>query len=148
MIQLKLRINESRKSFVRYYISPDGDLYISNSDFELAVEDWNNDGDIYPIIGMRVKNVSDNRYDFIFKDQFDLKQISESEFTDKLYSELNGYFMDGTDRNGNYYFCDSTDGGRDHFGDYRFMRGGKIIYGTPEDRENMIRQEIEFAKNI
>ena len=142
---MKLRINENEsKPNRKYYVDSDGDLYYSDSKgFEFRTHDWNHDGDVYTVYGMLIKGIRGG-WDFISKDDFDLKQISKEKFMEILRDKLDKYFMDGTDREGNYYYCDSTDNGKIHYDNYSFMSGGEVIYGTPEDREEAIQREIDY----
>ena len=146
MIQLKLRINERANVTGRkYFTDPSGNYlyYTDAKGFELATHDWNYDGDVYSIYGMPVYEIR-NGYEFISKDDFDLKQISEDEFRSRLHDRLDEYFAEGTDKEGNYYYLDSTLGGKIHYDNRNFMALGKVIYGTPDDREMTIQKEIDF----
>ena len=148
LISMKLRILERESRFNRkYFIDDHGDLYYSDAKgFELKTGDWNHDGDVYSIYGMLVKGIRGG-WDFISKEDFDLRQISRNEFRKILHDRLDDYFSDGTDKNGNYYYCDSTDGGKIHYGNYSFMSGGSVIYGTPDDREEAIQKEIDYLES-
>ena len=146
---MKLRINERANLTGRkYFTDPSGNYlyYTDAKGFELRTGDWNHDGDVYSIYGMLVKGIRGG-WDFISKEDFDLKQISRNEFRKILHDRLDDYFSDGTDKNGNYYFCDSTDGGKIHYDNYAFMSGGSVIYGTPEDREEAIQREIDYLES-
>lgn len=135
---------------IYYFVDPKGDLYKSyESGFTTYTQDWNYDGDVYE---MSVRSVfpicpDDNDWQLITEGSWDecgFNPISPDEAKRLLHDKLENYFMEG-DSSGEYYYCDSTDGGKYHYGDYNFMQGGPCVYGTPEDRENAIQQEIQIC---
>ena len=116
----------------------DNRICYADGNFHTITRDWNYDGDVYSDTVMVVHYLG-GEYCHIHRYDMEYYEVVSTEYVvNRLRKELDEYFLKGDG-----YYCDPTYDGY-HYGDYRFMKGGRCIYEDESHRKRAIEKEINY----
>lgn len=102
--------------------------------------DWNHDGDVYTETVMVMSYLNGTSVNVRKDDMCDYEFVPGHKVDALLKKRIDDYFLKGE-----HYYCDPTMKGELHYGDYSFMKGGRVIFGEENDRQEAICKEVEFV---